>query len=235
MARFPRVVVPGVPLHVIQRGNNRTATFLANEDFRRFRALVLQASHRYGCAIHAYALMTNHVHLMVTPDYPLSVARMMQAVGRDYVPYFNARYGRTGTLWEGRYRSSVIDSERYLLACSRYIELNPLRAQIAKHPAQYPWCSYRHNACGEVDTLITEHVTYQGLGAAGPSRHQAYQDLFTTELETKTLEAIRCATRKGTPLGDEEFCQQLEAHLRRPVRRAGHGGVRRRRMSYSEF
>ena len=141
-----RVVAPGYPQHVIHRGNNRQDIFFADGDFERYLAWLGDAARRHDCAIHAYVLMTNHIHLLVTPSGADDMARMMQSVGRRYSGDVNARYGRTGTLWEGRYRSCVVDSDRYLFTCARYIELNPVRAGLVRHPAGYRWSSYHHNA-----------------------------------------------------------------------------------------
>ena len=227
MARLPRLVVAGIPLHLIQRGNNRSATFCAAEDYRRYGAVLLGASRRFGCAIHAYVLMTNHVHILLTPADERGPARMMQTLGRVYVRYFNARYKRTGTLWEGRYRSTLVDSEHYFLACSRYIELNPVRARMVEHPSQYRWSSYRHNAFGKPDRLITQHAVYQALNTVPVIRQGAYRSLCERQLDQSALDAIRRATNRGTALGDAPFCQQVEALLKRPVTRLRHGGDRR--------
>lgn len=228
MARLPRLVVAGNPLHVIQRGNNRSATFFAAEDYRRYQAELLEASQRHGCAIHAYVLMTNHVHLLVTPSDESGPARMMQSLGRSYVRYFNERYKRTGTLWEGRYRSTIVDSESYLLACSRYIELNPVRALMVTHPGRYIWSSHRRNAYGEADSLVTQHAVYGALGNAQGARQVAYRALFKKSLEAHAIEEIRRATNRGSALGDEPFCKHLERALNRPVTRLPHGGDRRK-------
>ena len=227
MARFPRVLVPGVPLHVIQRGNNRSHTFRTVQDYERYRALLMESSRRHGCAIHAYVLMTNHVHLLVTPSDRCGPSRMMQDIGGVYVRYYNKRHERTGTLWEGRFRSAMVESEKYLLTCSRYIELNPVRALMVKDPGQYAWSSFRHNAFGNPDSLVTRHSTYQSLGDTPKRREQAYRGLFELPLEAGGVEAIRRATKQGTALGDTVFQESLEASLNRRVRRMGHGGDRR--------
>lgn len=227
MARLPRVVIPGLPLHVIQRGNNRSLTFLAAEDYRRYREVLLNASQRFGCAIHAYVLMTNHVHLLLTPEDERGPARMMQAIGRVYVRHVNARHQRTGTLWEGRYRSTLVDSERYLLACFRYIELNPVRAGMVKHPDRYRWSSYRHNADGVPDRLITAHAAYQALASSPEARREAYRVLFGHELERKTLDVIRGATNRGIVLGDSSVGNEIEAAVGTRATRLRHGGDRR--------
>jgi REP-associated tyrosine transposase len=227
MARPPRLVVPGQPLHLIQRGNNRSPMFFADHDYTLFRDTLLQASRRFGCSIHAYVLMANHVHLLTTPIAEQAPARMMQAVGRRYVRYVNERYQRTGTLWEGRYRSSLVDSEHYLLVCSRYIELNPVRAGMVDRPHQYRWSSYRCNALGEADALITPHALYLALGSSPSEQQVAYRALFEAHLESSTLEVIREATNKGAVLGNDRFREQIEATLQRQLSRHPHGGDRR--------
>jgi putative transposase len=143
MARLPRYTLPGQPQHVILRGNNRSIIFAADEDYRFFLDCLGDAATRHGCVIHAYVLMTNHVHLLITPEHEGSIGKALQSVGRRYVQYFNYTYQRTGTLWEGRYKATLIDSESYLLTCYRYIELNPVRADMVPHPRDYLWSSYR--------------------------------------------------------------------------------------------
>ncbi len=227
MPRLPRLVLPNVPLHLIQRGNNRTAIFFADDDYAYLHDTLLQASRRHGCAIHAYVFMTNHVHLLVTPGDIQGVARLMQAAGRRYVRYINDRYRRTGTLWEGRYKSTLIDSERYLLACARYIELNPVRAIMVENPAGYRWSSYPANALGRIDELVTPHPLYRALGASAAARYAAYRELFSAHLDPDTLKAIRTATCTGTVLGNERFRDEIEAAIKRRVHRHAHGGDRR--------
>ena len=175
MARKPRFNIPGMPQHVIQRGNNRNACFYDESDYRFYLECLAKASEKFDCDIHAYVLMTNHVHLLVTPHADYAVSQMMQSVGRRYVRYINRCYRRTGTLWEGRYKAALVDSERYLLMCSRYIELNPIRANIVDGPADYKWSSYRHNAFGELDDCVKAHPLYEALGADAESRQVAYR------------------------------------------------------------
>lgn len=201
MPRAPRTVTAGQPLHLIQRGNNRSACFIDDRDRAFYLRSLRDASTRTGCAIHAYVLMTNHVHLVVTPADAMSTARLMQAVGRRYVRHFNDRYDRTGTLWEGRYRSMPIDSERYFLACSRYVELNPVRAGLVRQPASYPWSSFRCNANGNTDPIVTPHAVYEALGALAAVRQASYRALFTTTLDADVVDAIRRATSAGLALG----------------------------------
>jgi len=198
MPRPHRIVRSGETLHLVQRGNNRTACFACNEDRAWFTRLLHDVSERTGCAIHAYVLMTNHVHLLLTASEARSPSRMMQALGRRYVRYFNDRFERTGTLWEGRFRSSVIDSERYFFQCSRYIETNPVRAGLATRPSDYRWSSYRCNANGAPDVLVTAHPIYRTLGDDDASRRDAYRALFASPLDTEAIDDMRVATRRGT-------------------------------------
>ena len=183
MPRVPRPVVPGQPMHITQRGNNRMAMFETPEDYGHFRETLRITSEHGRCAVHAYVFMTNHVHLLVTPDDAEGPARMMQALGRRYVSYFNHRYGRTGTLWEGRYRSTLIDSAHYLLTCAQYIELNPVRAGMVAHPDAHPWSSFRRNAYGEADALVTPHELYRTLGSCPSVCEAAYRAMFAGPLE----------------------------------------------------
>lgn len=178
MARMPRVVVPGYPLHVTQRGHNREPIFFTPRDRAAFLVDLSEAAAQHGCAVHAYVLMTNHVHLLLTPAEADGPSRLMQALGARYVGYVNRTYGRTGALWDGRFRSTVPDSDRHFLACSRYIELNPVRAGLVSDPADYPWSSFRANALGETDAVLSPHTLYLGLGAAATARQQAYRSLF---------------------------------------------------------
>ncbi len=157
MARLPRFSLPGQPQHVIQRGNNRSIIFAADEDYIFFKDCLDEAAKRYGCDIHAYVLMTNHVHFLMTPYEGNSISKVLQSVGRRYVQYFNHAYQRTGTLWEGRYKAILIESECYLLTCCRYIELNPVRAAMVSDPGDYPWSSYCHHVRGEPDFLVRDH------------------------------------------------------------------------------
>lgn len=227
MPRIPRPVVAGQPLHLIQRGNNRAATFVDAQDYSRYRQVLRDASELASCAIHAYVLMTNHVHLLVTPDHALGPAHMMQAIGRRYVRYFNDRYTRTGTLWEGRYRSALIDSNRYFFACSRYVELNAVRAGIVTHPSAYRWSSFRCNADGEPDPLVTPHRLYRELGVNSTEREAAYTAMFATELAGEDVDAIRAATNGNRALGTASLHAELGAESQRLLKRLAHGGDRR--------
>jgi putative transposase len=227
MARKPRAVVPGLPLHIVQRGNNRQPVFFGERDYVHYLVDLSEASAQYGCAVHAYVLMTNHVHLLVTPSDAHGPALLMQQVGRRYVSYLNRRHGRAGALWDGRFKSALIDTDAYFLACSRYIEMNPVRAGMVADPAEYRWSSYRANGLGHGDALLSPHPLYQSLGASAASRRAAYRALFRECADEKLTEAIRVGTRTGVPVGDGAFAGRLGATAGRTIPRARHGGDRR--------
>jgi putative transposase len=218
MARLPRLFAPHVPAHITVRGNNCQDIFRCDGDRFIFRSSLKTACDRYGVTLHAYVLMTNHVHLLATGAEPCSVAKAIQNIGRQYVWYFNARYARTGTLWEGRYRATLVQTDRYLLACQRYIDLNPVRAGMVAHPAEYPWSSHRHYATAVDDELVTPHATVIALAETPERRSMAYQGLFTTELDEEVLHRIRYASRNGWALGDDDFCRRLERQGNRRTR-----------------
>jgi putative transposase len=215
--RRPRLSLPNVPLHLIQRGNNRQVCFVADEDYRFYLDWLRDYASRAGCRIHAYVLMTNHVHLLVSAQRGDAPGEMMKALGQRYVQYFNRSYRRSGTLWEGRYRSCPTQAEDYLLACQRYIELNPVRAAMVAHPADYRWSSYRANAQGEFDALITPHEVFRALGLDDAGRQSAYRELFRYELEPGMVDEIRRATNGNFVLGGEHFAEQIAAALGRRV------------------
>lgn len=222
MARLPRLVIPHQPHHLIQRGNDRQDIFRDQEDFQRFLYWLKEGARQFGVAIHAYVLMSNHFHLLVTPSDEEGMSRMMQWLGRYYVPYFNHKYGRTGTLWQGRYRATIIDSEPYFLACSSYIELNPVRAGMVNAPETYPWSSYLHHVGLRQDPVITDHALYWALGNTPFERELAYRSLVAQGLGERMLEQIRQATIKGWALGRDNFIQDLEKKSGRricPVKR----------------
>lgn len=211
MPRPPRITVPGQPLHLIHRGNNRSLTFRVLEDYELYIEVLRAASTRCGCAVHAYALMPNHVHLLATPADERSASRMMQAIGREYVRYFNDRHARTGTLWEGRFRSALIDCDRYFFTCSRYIELNPVRARMVASPADYRWSSFGFNALGVNDNVVTPHALYNALGARTSERLVAYHALFDEHLAEHDLDVIRQTTAKRGALRDPTSRTNAEA------------------------
>ncbi len=201
MARLPRLAAAGLPHHLIQRGNDRQSVFREDADYARYLGWLREIAAAHGLAIHAYVLMPNHVHLLVTPPTDTAVSKAMQALGRRYVRWFNHKYGRTGTLWEGRFRSTVIDADRYLLACSRYIETNPVRAGIVNAPELYRWSSYAHHAGMHVDPLITDHSLVWALGNTPFERQLAYRRLFEADLPSALIQSLRAATNRGRALG----------------------------------
>ena len=215
MARQPRFRTPGSPQHIIQRGNNKAQMFGSTTDYLVFLSCLLEAIERFDCAIHAYVLMTNHVHLLMSPANANGISRVMQSVGRRYVRYFNDRYQRTGTLWEGRYRATVVDTEHYLLACYRYIEENPLRAGMVRELSDYRWSSFGFNALGRDDPLITPHQGYLALAPSPASRRMVYRALFRTPNEPSLLAAIRAATNHAWALGSEAFLSEISRLGRR--------------------
>ncbi len=227
MARLPRIVIPGYPLHVIQRGNNRQAIFYAEEDHLKYLEILRLSAEATDCHIHAYVLMTNHVHLLVSPAGKESLSVMMQSLGRQYVSYINRFYRRSGTLWEGRFKSALVDSERYLLTCCRYIELNPVRAGMVNGPGEYRWSSYRANGLGHVDPNITPHPLYQKLGNTKTTRQEAYRGLFRSHIDAESLQLIRENTQQNTIIGDSRFQEEIQAMLKRRVMKQRHGGDRK--------
>ena len=219
MPRHARLRLAGLPLHVIQRGNNRTACFAADCDYRLYLALIGELAPKFGCELHAYVLMTNHAHLLMTPRDAQGASHLMKHLGQRYVQYVNRLYQRTGSLWEGRFRSSVIDSDGYLLRCYRYIECNPVRAGMVQDPGAYPWSSYHANALGADDAVVTPHARYLALGTDDASRRAGYLRIFATEMTPSELARIRDAANGGFALGSERFVDEIEAALGRTARR----------------
>jgi len=200
MPRASRTFLPAVPLHVIQRGHDRRQCFFCDDDFQMYRRLL----HEQAVLVHAYVLMSNHVHLLVSVDDGASLAAMMKGVAQGYSQYFNARRGTSGTVWDGRYKSCLVQTEGYFLTCQRYIELNPVRAGMVRFPGNYKWSSYRSNAEGRHDALVTPHEMYRRLGRDGAERRQAYLRLFQEALTPIQIEQIRAGCRSGV-LGDKQF------------------------------
>ena len=217
MPRKPRFFIPNIAAHVVQRGNNRQAIFFDDNDYRVYLDWAHQAAERYDCAIHAYVLMTNHVHILLTPTTQHAVSAMVQYLGRHYGPYINRVYHRSGTLWEGRFKAHLVQEQRYLLACYRYIELNPVRAGMVAQPGEYPWSSYRCNALGEPNAFVTQHSEYQALARTDQQRRQIYRDLVASEINTKLIDALRASLQTGTPLGNDRFREQIEQQLGRKI------------------
>ena len=210
MPRRPRIHLDGVPLHIVQRGHNREPCFFAEVDYCSYLHWLGAALAETGCELHAYALMTNHVHLLLTPRMAAEVPKLMISLGRRYVQYINRRYRRTGTLWESRYKSSLVQPETYLFACQRYIELNPVRAAIVEDPAHYRWTSYRANGLGQADAVLTPHPLYRALGRDDRERQVAYRSLFHTRLVRAAIDDIRIALNQSQPLGNKRFYEKIE-------------------------
>ncbi len=203
MARRKRLYLSGYTYHVVHRGNNRQPVFAAPLDFIRYQDYLLDALLRYGVFCHAYVQMSNHVHLLLSPGCAAGISRVMSLVGNRYVQYFNYRYGRSGTLWEGRHRSCVIETDYHLWACHRYVELNPVRADMVPHPQAYYWSSHACNALGVHSELVAPHMLYRDLGSSNEQRCQAYRKIFQQESRAADFEDIRRATRSGVALGPD--------------------------------
>ena len=218
MPRLPRFFAPDLPLHIIQRGNDRQPIFGGRDDVMFYRDCLARAARDCGVAIHAYVLMTNHVHLLATPRRADSLPKMMQSIGRIYVQYFNAAYCRTGTLWEGRYKAAIVDDECYLLTCMRYIELNPVRAQMVASPSEFPWSSFSANACGAADDLVVPHAIYRRLGWSPETRQATYRQLFRAAIPEAEMCSIRDATQHAWALGSVAFRSKIAALGRRADR-----------------
>jgi putative transposase len=217
MPRPPRIDLPGIAQHVIQRGNDRRPCFFAEIDYVRYLQDLREIARREGCAVHAYVLMTNHVHLLMSPAAPGSVARTMQALGRRYVRYINDRYCRTGTLWEGRYKACLVGDDRYVLQCHRYIDLNPVRARMVVDPADYTWSSYRCFALDQPDPLLTPHAAILRLGPNAAGRHQAYRDLVAQAIDPAETDAIRRHVQHRQAYGPDRFRRMIEQQLGRTI------------------
>lgn len=205
----------GVPQHIVQRGNNRMPCFLDDRDRRHYLHCLQEALSRHEVALHAYALMDNHVHLLLTPTKKGAVSRCVQMFARNYVGWFNVRHGRTGTLWEGRYHSCLVDTDEYLLRCYRYIELNPVRAGIVAQPVRYRWSSFRANAGERSDPLVTPHQAYLTLGATTAERIDAYRAIVGQALSADEIEQIRGYTRQQRALGTDRFQARVAKELQR--------------------
>ena len=213
MPRKPRFFLPDVPVHAIVRGNDRKVIFAEDADKGFYLDIAKEASSALNVSIHAYVLMDNHVHWLISCSVPENLSRFMQYLGRKYVPYFNHKYNKTGTLWEGRFKSSLIDTEDYLLRCYQYIELNPVRAGMVNVPEAYLWSSYRANALAEVNPLITRHGVYEQLGVSVKLQAEAYRLSFSESLDIVVMDDIRNAVQTGTPLGKPCFKCEIEALL----------------------
>ena len=213
MPRRPRVNLVGYPQHIVQRGHNRAASFFGEDDYQCYLHWLKEGADKYGCAIHAYALITNHVHLLVSPSRADGITRLMQSLGRRYAQYVNRFYKRSGSVWEGRFKASAIHAEEYLLTCYRYIELNPVTAGMVNDPADYRWTSYRWHALGESNALITDHELHEGMAREAGDRQAAYRALFRAHLDDEAVDDISKALNGGQPLGNERVRAQVEVAL----------------------
>jgi len=218
MARLSRISPVGVPVHIIQRGNNRQACFVSDADHGVYVGWLAKYSKKYKVDIHAWVMMTNHVHILCTPRQKGAVSSMMQALGRCYVRYFNFEYQRSGTLWEGRYKSCLVQEERYLLEVYRYIELNPVRAEMVTDPGEYRWSSYQVNALSKASNLCTPHSEYFALGVEPSECRKNYRALFVHHVDGELLEEIRVNTNKGLAIGHDRFKEEIEILTGRRVK-----------------
>lgn len=223
MSRLPRLTVPGYPHHIVQRGNNRQPIVVDDVDRRRLLDELAEHAKARGVAVHAHVLMSNHLHLLVTPEAADGLPLMMQGVGRAYVRWFNRRHGRSGTLWEGRYRSTLIEAERHLLACMAYLDLNPVRAGMVAAPADYPWSSHAHLVGLRQDPLVTPHPLYWQLGNTPFAREQAYAELVRAGLTAAQQAELGRAVHSGWALGGVDFVADLQKRTQRRVARATAG------------
>jgi len=223
MARLARLTLPGHPHQVIQRGNNRQPIFVDTADYQMMLDLLAENASKFGVAIHAYVLMDNHFHLLATPQTADGLPQMMQAVGRRYVRYFNDRQKRSGTLWEGRYKSTLIQTERYLLACMAYIDLNPVRAGMVAQARDYPWSSHAHYIGLRTDKLLTPHPLVWALGNTPFAREAAYVDLVQAGISTGQQQALTDSALRGWALGEPEFVRNLQKLTARRVAKRAAG------------
>lgn len=211
MSRLPRIRIPGITFHVVQRGNDRNRVFFADDDYRAYLHRLNLMSQRYDTSVHAYVLMTNHVHLLLTSRLPDGISRTMQHVSSGYARRINDRYRRTGTLWEARFKSSPVDSEFYCLACYRYIELNPVRAGLVLAPADYRWSSYHENVGKRSVSIVTPHACYEALGRSRSERVDRYREIVHEYLPDRMIADIRHGMRRGSPVGSDRFRKRIEA------------------------
>jgi len=223
MPRRARIYLPEHPYHLVQRGNNRDACFFEPENYQYYLELLRDKVPLYGVVLHAYALMTNHIHLLLTPSVNDSISRLMRVVGSRYAYYMNKTYRRSGTVWEGRHKSSLIDADNYLLKCYRYIEMNPVVANMVKRPEEYKWSSYRVNAWGENSEQVTPHYLYNALGSTFKARNYSYRELFKTNLDDKDIHVIRNAAHYCQPTGNDYFKESIERQIGRKLGYAKRG------------
>lgn len=209
MARPRRLCVPGYPLHIVQRGHDRAPCFFTDAERTLYLGLLATFSRRVDCLIHGYVLMTNHVHLLLTPRSICGPSQLMKDVGQRFAQYMNRKYSRVGSFWQGRFHSSLVDTDSYFLACQRYIEANPVRAGMVSHATHYSWSSFAHNGCGVPSTLLTPHPTYLSLGSDGDRRLAAYRSLCGVELDPQVVQSIRDALKGGFPFGSDRFVDEM--------------------------
>lgn len=227
MARLSRIVIPNQPLHIMHRGNNRQALFKSDEDMMRIKEDIALSLLKSQCSLHAYVIMSNHIHLLITPENKAQLAIFMQSLANRYVRYFNAIHQRTGTIWEGRFKSCLVDSEQYLFTLHKYIEMNPVKAGMVGNVADYQWSSYRHNALGQTDPLITEHLLYQALGDDLAQRNECYKALFDTINISEQQNKITEATMRGEVYGSARFHEKISQLISRTTKLSAHGGDRK--------
>ncbi len=228
MPRPPRLNVAGIPQHVTQRGVNRQPCFFRDQHYRLYLQLLEGACSAHQCEVHAYVLMTNHVHLLITPSMPDGVSLVMRDIGRDYVRIVNKDIGRTGTMWEGRFRSSLVEDDAYSLACYRYIEMNPIRAGMVSHPEDYEWSSFAANALGRPDPIVRPNPSYLALSQHAGCRAENYRRLFDTGLSSDQVSTIRHCLKKGVPTGGSAFVRNLEQSLSVTISNRAMGRPRKR-------
>ncbi|MFL0796418.1 MAG: transposase [Cellvibrionaceae bacterium] len=223
MPRKSRFYLPNIPVHIVQRGQSRDPVFFEAQDYATYAYWVSEAAKRYNVSVHAFVLMTNHIHLLITPLDGDSVSRFMQFIGRRYVPYINHKYGRSGSIWEGRYKASLVQAEEYFLTVMRYIELNPVRAGMVASPGHYRWSSFCHNIGVRDIGFIDFHEAYEQLGRTKEARCRAYGELFSVHIDGASMRCISEAWQSGTPLGNEYFKDKIEKQLSKKVGQARRG------------
>ena len=235
MPRKPRFFLTDIPVHIIIRGNNKQIIFGDEDDYLAYLKWLGEGLEYSSTRLHAYVLMSNHIHLLVSADEGGNISKLPQYIGRKYVPFFNRKYGRTGTIWEGRFKASSVDSENYLLACYRYIEMNPVRAAMVCSPDEYRWSSYRANALGEQEAILAPHPLYQQLAVNDAQRQACYRELFTDVLDSEIVGYIRASVQTGTPLGNDKFKAEVEKLLGMKVGQARRGRPAKRKMALKGY